>query len=152
MRCEIGFALGLWQRGQDLGAPALQIGQGTRLFRRWMWVREDAITTEHVPPAERLRGRFLEVFAHRLTSVRNDIPGLWHPISWIVRPGRALQVVARCQIFCRACAERRPAALLFCGALRHADRIVKEALTALDVIQKESIHEIAHGHTKSLLA
>src|SRR5258708_26709572 len=131
MRCQIGFALCLWQRGQNLGTPALQIGQGTWLFRRWMWVREDAIATKHVAPAERFRGRFLEGLAHRLIGVGNGIPGLWHTISWIVRPGRALQVVARGQVFRRACAERRPAALLLCGVLRHVDRIVTEALTAL---------------------
>src|SRR5260221_13131504 len=115
MRCEIGFALCLWQRGQDLGTPALQVGQGTWLFRSWMWVREDAIATEHVASAERLRGRFLESLAHHLTGIGHDIPGLRHTISWIVRPGRALQVVARGQVFRRACAERRPAALVLLG-------------------------------------
>src|SRR5579863_364774 len=117
-----------------------------------MRIAEHMIRAKHVAPTERFGSSFQEILAHLLFSVGDDKPRLWHTICWIVCPAWALQLVAFGEIFRCACAECCPAALLFCRILWHLDRTVNETLTTIDVIQKECIHEIAHSHTKPLLA
>src|SRR5262249_60146280 len=117
-----------------------------------MLITEHMVRAKHITPTKGFRGRFLELFTHRLSGVGHDIPRSRHAICWIMRPGRALKVVTRGEVFRRACAESSPAMLFLCGMLWHLDRIVDKILTAIDIIQKECVHEIADSHAKSFLA
>src|SRR5579872_1998110 len=117
-----------------------------------MGIAKHMIFAKHVAATERFGSRFLEVFAHRRIGIGNGIPRLSHAISWIVYPGRALQVISLREVFRCARTKRRPAALLFGGILRHLNWIVNEALTALDSVQKEGVHEIAYSHAKTFFA
>src|SRR5579863_888477 len=117
-----------------------------------MGIAEDVSRAKYVAPTERFGGRFLEILAHRLAGVGNDIPWLRHDISRIICPGRTPQVIAPGKVFRCSSAKCCPSTLLFRRILRHLYRVVQETLTTIDSIQEECVHKIANSHAKSFLA
>src|SRR5579885_2435638 len=106
-----------------------------------MPVAKDVIGAEHVPSAKWFRDRLKKIVTHRLGCVRDNAPGRLHRVGGIGRPGWTCEIITGGKVFCRARTRGGPSALFFCGVCRYNNGIISETLAALDLIQKEGVHE-----------